>query len=96
MTDNIFQQEWLRAKNPQAVIARFERGNFAHDEECWQFYIAALAQTGQTEAILPRIMQKLEASMEGGIANTANHADHGKLGGGLDDQKWLIYFMIVI
>ncbi|CDH48610.1 atp-dependent peptidase [Lichtheimia corymbifera JMRC:FSU:9682] len=69
-------KEWLRAKNPQAVIARFERGNFAHDEECWQYYIAALAQTGQTEAILPRIMQKLETSMEGGIANAANNADH--------------------
>ena len=57
-------QEWLRSKNPQALITRFERGNFAHDEECWQYYIAALAQTGQAEAILPRIMQKLEATME--------------------------------
>ncbi|KAI8147677.1 peptidase family M41-domain-containing protein [Fennellomyces sp. T-0311] len=57
-------KEWLRSKNPQALIARFERGNFAHDEECWQAYIAALAQTGQSEVILPRIMQKLEATME--------------------------------
>ncbi|KAG2223685.1 hypothetical protein INT45_007263 [Circinella minor] len=57
-------KEWLRSKNPQALIQRFERGNFAHDEECWQYYIAALAQTGQSETILPRIMQKLEATME--------------------------------
>ncbi|KAI8366650.1 peptidase family M41-domain-containing protein [Radiomyces spectabilis] len=56
----VLYKEWLRAKNPEAVIARFERGHFNHNEECWQYYIAALAQTGNAEAILPRIMQKLE------------------------------------
>ncbi|KAK4514817.1 uncharacterized protein ATC70_002422 [Mucor velutinosus] len=55
-------KEWLRSNNPQAVITRFERGNFTHNEECWQYYIAALAQTGKSEAVLPRILQKLEES----------------------------------
>lgn len=49
----------MRSNNPQAVISRFERGNFTHNEECWQHYIAALAQTGKADAILPRILQKL-------------------------------------
>ncbi|CEP07141.1 hypothetical protein [Parasitella parasitica] len=53
-------KEWLRSNNPQAVITRFERGNFTHNEDCWQYYIAALAQTGKSEHILPRILQKLE------------------------------------
>lgn len=44
------------------MITRFERGNFNHNEECWQYYIAALAQTGKSEAVLPRILQKLEES----------------------------------
>lgn len=44
------------------MITRFERGNFTHNEECWQYYIAALAQTGKSEAVLPRILQKLEES----------------------------------
>lgn len=44
------------------MITRFERGNFNHNEECWQYYIAALAQTGKAEAVLPRILQKLEES----------------------------------
>ncbi|ORX62136.1 ATP-dependent metallopeptidase Hfl [Hesseltinella vesiculosa] len=56
----VLYKEWLRAKNPQAIIHRFERGNFAANDECWQAYIAALAQTGKSEAILPRIMYKLE------------------------------------
>ncbi|KAI8087535.1 peptidase family M41-domain-containing protein [Thamnidium elegans] len=55
-------KEWLRSNNPQAVITRFERGNFTHNEECWQYYIAALAQTGKSEAVLPKILQKLEES----------------------------------
>ncbi|CAO3617790.1 unnamed protein product [Cunninghamella echinulata] len=50
----------VKVQNPQAVITRFERGNFLHNEESWQLYIAALAQTGKTESILPRIMHKLE------------------------------------
>lgn len=75
-------KEWLRANNPQAVITRFERGNFTHNEECWQYYIAALAQTGKSEAVLPRILQKLEeagsnklgagaGAVEGGANNNA-------------------------
>ncbi|KAI8099656.1 peptidase family M41-domain-containing protein [Halteromyces radiatus] len=67
----LLYKEWLRAKNPQAVITRFERGNFAQNEECWQYYIAALAQTGKAEAILPRIMQKLEQHSNGVWAETA-------------------------
>ncbi|RCH82458.1 hypothetical protein CU098_001554, partial [Rhizopus stolonifer] len=58
----LLYKEWLRSNNPQAVIHRFERGNFTHNEEAWQYYIAALAQTGKSETILPRIMQKLEES----------------------------------
>lgn len=42
------------------MIARFERGNFAQNEECWQYYIAALAQTGKADAIWAKILQKLE------------------------------------
>ncbi|KAI8641824.1 peptidase family M41-domain-containing protein [Parasitella parasitica] len=55
-------KEWLRSNNPQAVITRFERGNFAHNEDCWQYYIAALAQIGKSEQVLARILQKLEES----------------------------------
>lgn len=57
----------MRSNNPQAVINRFERGNFTHNEESWQHYIAALSQTGKSEAILPKVLQKLESSKgEGG------------------------------
>lgn len=70
----------MRTRNPQAVIARFERGNFSHDEECWHHYIAALAKTGQAEFILPRIMQKLEQSAE---------ASASKLAGAEADRKIL-------
>ncbi|CAO3666746.1 unnamed protein product [Umbelopsis ramanniana] len=58
-------KELLRSKNPQAVVSRFERGNFTHDEECWQHYIAALAQTGHSEAILPKVLQRLETAGAG-------------------------------
>ncbi|GAB5588852.1 i-AAA protease yme1 [Umbelopsis nana] len=61
-------KEWMRSKNPQAVISRFERGNFTHDEECWQHYIAALAQTGHSEAILPKLLQRLEATAGAGMS----------------------------
>lgn len=44
------------------MITRFERGNFAHNEECWQYYISALTQTGKSELVLPKILQKLEES----------------------------------
>lgn len=57
----------MRSNNPNAVITRFERGNFTHNEECWQHYIAALARTGKSEVILPRVLQKLESiQLEGG------------------------------
>ncbi|RUO95614.1 hypothetical protein BC936DRAFT_143617, partial [Jimgerdemannia flammicorona] len=56
----IIHQELMRAKNPQGVISRFERGKYTHDEECWQHYVAALAQVGHAEKILPRILQRLE------------------------------------
>jgi ATP-dependent metalloprotease len=55
----------MRSKSPQAVVTRFERGNFTHDEECWQHYIAALAQTGHADAILPKVMQRLEGGAVG-------------------------------
>ncbi|KAI8578353.1 hypothetical protein K450DRAFT_247508 [Umbelopsis ramanniana AG] len=58
-------KELMRSKNPQAVVSRFERGNFTHDEECWQHYIAALAQTGHSEAILPKVLQRLETTGAG-------------------------------
>jgi hypothetical protein len=59
----------MRSKNPQAVVSRFERGNFTHDEECWQHYIAALAQTGHSEAILPKVLQRLETAGAGMFKN---------------------------
>ncbi|KAI9246535.1 peptidase family M41-domain-containing protein [Sporodiniella umbellata] len=52
-------KEWLKANNPQAVIARFERGNFTHNDECWQYYIAALAQMGKSDTVWSKILQKL-------------------------------------
>ncbi|CAM0142234.1 i-AAA protease yme1 [Umbelopsis sp. WA50703] len=58
-------KELMRSKSPQAVVTRFERGNFTHDEECWQHYIAALAQTGHADAILPKLMQRLEGGAVG-------------------------------
>ncbi|KAI7865475.1 peptidase family M41-domain-containing protein [Spinellus fusiger] len=48
------------AKNPEAVIRRFENGGFRHNEDAWQSYSVALAQTGKAESILPRIMRLLE------------------------------------
>ncbi|OBZ83759.1 ATP-dependent zinc metalloprotease YME1 [Choanephora cucurbitarum] len=62
LKQSILYKEWLRSNNPQAVINRFENGSFTHNEEAWQYYIAALAQTGKSEAVLPRILQKLEES----------------------------------
>ncbi|KAI8338179.1 peptidase family M41-domain-containing protein [Chlamydoabsidia padenii] len=70
----LLYREWLRAKNPQALITRFERGNFATNEECWQYYIAALAQTGQAEVVLPRIMQKLGQQTTGAWTEAAAKA----------------------
>ncbi|KAI8890735.1 ATP-dependent metallopeptidase Hfl [Backusella circina FSU 941] len=70
----LLYKEWLRSNNPQAVISRFERGNFIQNEECWQYYIAALAQTGRSEAVLPRIMQKLEeAGSAKGLSQAAEN-----------------------
>ncbi|KAI9017948.1 peptidase family M41-domain-containing protein [Phycomyces nitens] len=64
LRQSMLYKEWLAAKNPEAVIARFEHGGFRHNEEAWQCYITALAQTGRAESIMPRIMQMLEK--EGG------------------------------
>ncbi|KAG1374879.1 hypothetical protein G6F61_008948 [Rhizopus arrhizus] len=60
-------KEWLRTNNPHAVIARFERGDFVQNEACWQYYIAALAQTGKADLIWTRILQKLEQSGAKGL-----------------------------
>ncbi|CAG8520441.1 6691_t:CDS:10 [Ambispora gerdemannii] len=57
-----FYKELLKSNNPHVVIARFERGKYAQNEECFQAYIAALARTDQVEKILPNIVQKLEQS----------------------------------
>ncbi|KAL0080356.1 peptidase family M41-domain-containing protein [Phycomyces blakesleeanus] len=65
LRQSMLYKEWLAAKNPEAVIARFEHGGFRHNEESWQCYIAALAQTGRSESILPRIMQMLEKESGG-------------------------------
>ncbi|CAJ0765991.1 2187_t:CDS:2, partial [Entrophospora sp. SA101] len=55
------------ANHPNAVIARFERGRYAHDEECLQAYVIALARVGQSDKILPKIVEKLEQlNIEGG------------------------------
>ncbi|CAB4442569.1 unnamed protein product [Rhizophagus irregularis] len=62
-----FYKELLKSNNHNIVIARFERGKFAHDDECFQAYVTALVRAGQTDKILPKIMQKLEqAGTEGG------------------------------
>ncbi|KAG9290854.1 hypothetical protein G9A89_011003 [Geosiphon pyriformis] len=61
-----FYKELLKSNNPHVVIARFEHGKFAQNEECFQAYITALARTDQAEKILPNIVQKLEQSSMGG------------------------------
>ncbi|GES85435.1 ATP-dependent metalloprotease [Rhizophagus clarus] len=62
-----FYKELLKSNNHNIVIARFERGKFAQDEECFQAYVTALVRAGQTDKILPKIMQKLEQTgTEGG------------------------------
>ncbi|CAI2175492.1 9031_t:CDS:10 [Funneliformis geosporum] len=62
-----FYKELIKSNNHNIVIARFERGNFAQDDECFQAYVAALVKAGQTDKILPKIMQKLEQTRtEGG------------------------------
>lgn len=71
----------MRVKNPQAVISRFERGKYAQDEECWQHYVAALAQAGQSEKILPRIMQQLEHGGGNGLTNGEMSGTAGEVGG---------------
>lgn len=47
------------ARRPDQVISRFEQGRFAHDEECYKQYIAALVETGQQHKVIPDIMQRL-------------------------------------
>lgn len=48
------------ARRPEEVISRFEKGQYAHDEECYRQYIAALVETGQQSKIIPDIMQRLK------------------------------------
>ncbi|CAG8514776.1 17542_t:CDS:2 [Racocetra persica] len=62
-----YYKELLRSNNHNAVIARFERGNFAHDDECFRAYITALAKAGQVDKVLPKIIQKLEQSGVTGV-----------------------------
>ncbi|CDH60215.1 atp-dependent peptidase [Lichtheimia corymbifera JMRC:FSU:9682] len=52
-------KELRMARRPDQVISRFERGRFAHDEECYKQYIAALVETGQQHKVIPDIMQRL-------------------------------------
>ncbi|CDS10986.1 hypothetical protein LRAMOSA03250 [Lichtheimia ramosa] len=52
-------KELRLARRPDQVISRFERGRFAHDEECYKQYIAALVETGQQHKVIPDIMQRL-------------------------------------
>ncbi|CAH1765238.1 13962_t:CDS:10 [Entrophospora sp. SA101] len=66
--DSAKQAEFYKANHPNAVIARFERGRYAHDEECLQAYVIALARVGQSDKILPKIVEKLEQlNIEGGL-----------------------------
>ncbi|RHZ81455.1 hypothetical protein Glove_120g68 [Diversispora epigaea] len=60
-----FYNELLLSNNYNVVISRFERGKFAHNEDCFQAYVTALARSGQTDKILPKIAQKLEQT--GGV-----------------------------
>ncbi|CAG8489135.1 3405_t:CDS:10 [Diversispora eburnea] len=60
-----FYNELLLSNNYNVVISRFERGKFAHNEDCFQAYVTALAKSGQTDKILPKIAQKLEQA--GGV-----------------------------
>ncbi|KAI9487428.1 MAG: peptidase family M41-domain-containing protein [Benjaminiella poitrasii] len=62
-------KEWLRSNNAPAIINRFERGNFTHNEESWQYYVAALAKTGKPETILPKILQRLEGAEKTAATN---------------------------
>lgn len=52
------------------VVERFEKGNFAHDEECYRQYIAALVETGQQSKVMPEILGRLERE-RGKITNAA-------------------------
>ena len=52
------------ARKAGEVVARFERGRFAHDEECYRQYIAALVETGQQNKVIPDLMNRLQR--EGG------------------------------
>ncbi|KAF0526603.1 ATP-dependent metallopeptidase Hfl [Gigaspora margarita] len=69
-----YYKELLRSNNHSAIIARFERGNFAHDDECFKAYITALARTGQADKVLPKIMQKLEQTGVVGVNDASKRA----------------------
>ncbi|KAI7906708.1 peptidase family M41-domain-containing protein [Cokeromyces recurvatus] len=53
-------KEWFRVNNTKAIINRFEKGNFTHNDESLKYYIAAVARTIKAEEVLPKILQKLE------------------------------------
>ncbi|KAI8148791.1 peptidase family M41-domain-containing protein [Fennellomyces sp. T-0311] len=57
-------QELRMARKPEEVVTRFERGRFAHDEECYRQYIAALVESGQQSKVIPDLMNRLQR--EGG------------------------------
>lgn len=67
----------MKTNNPEAVISRFERGNFTHNDECYQHYIAALVRTRQAEAVLPRILQKLEETGSSKVLTEATGNNSG-------------------
>ncbi|CAG8807118.1 18645_t:CDS:2, partial [Dentiscutata erythropus] len=69
-----YYKELLKANNHSAIITRFERGNFAHDDECFRAYITALARTGQADKVLPKIMQKLEQTGVIGVDGASKRA----------------------
>ncbi|CAG8577540.1 16320_t:CDS:2, partial [Dentiscutata heterogama] len=69
-----YYKELLRANNHSAIITRFERGSFAHDDECFRAYITALARTGQADKVLPKIMQKLEQTGVIGVDGASKRA----------------------
>jgi ATP-dependent metalloprotease len=49
-----FYQALNQAGYPEIVIARYESGKFAVDENCARLYVEALAKTNQLEKIWPR------------------------------------------
>ncbi|KAI9315218.1 peptidase family M41-domain-containing protein [Dichotomocladium elegans] len=55
----VFYKELRMARKPETVIRRFEQGRFAHNEECYKQYIAALVETGQQHKVIPDVMSRI-------------------------------------